>query len=398
MQDGWTLILRERPNRRVGRMNIASAAPPFAARQFAFLTLLALLATFLGACSERLPPQEPLPDLSLPGVTQIPRVTTLHRGVGRAWIGSVATAQAGPADRTPLAIFSLDGDLYRIGFDGSDPALIENTCGNSGNRSDARPASTTADGRWLLCDTNRLTLIPLPAAGSEATEHELHLLRLSGKENPHFPGRVTLSPNGRYLLLLTDDESGGCGVAFYELSAAHDNATLVAFLTIPGVISDGGFNGCGLSDPAWSPPSVDGSWLAFTRFGSGKGWGTFAFPLRPFLASIDSVAGHPMRLIVDPAQLIGLVDIGKDPLSPCWTLGPDRLQLNYIRGSIEQVSLATRQTRTIVTLPNRGQIDALAATPDNHGLIFAHGTIPLCPDCQAGETPSHLYIYTPADA
>jgi hypothetical protein len=105
-----------------------------------------------------------------------------------------------------------------------------------------------------------------------------------------------------------------------------------------------------------------------------------------------------MRLIVDPAQLIGLVDIGKDPLSPCWTLGPDGLQLNYIRGSIEQVSLATRQTRTIVTLPNRGQIDALAATPDNHGLIFAHGTIPLCPDCQAGETPSHLYIYTPADA
>ncbi|HEY7093591.1 MAG TPA: hypothetical protein VH393_10445 [Ktedonobacterales bacterium] len=96
------------------------------------------------------------------------------------------------------------------------------------------------------------------------------------------------------------------------------------------------------------------------------------------------------------------MDRGTNALDPSWTLGFDGLRLNYIAGqyqkTIEQVSLATRQTRTLVTLPDRGRIDALAATPDQRGLIFAHGRTPLCTECQAGETPSHLYIYTPADA
>jgi hypothetical protein len=379
-------------------MNIALAIPQSAKRRLSLAALVLLLVTLLGACSVRLPPQEPLPDLHLPGVTQIPSVTTLHRGVGRGWIGSVATAPARSATSAPLALFSLDGDLYQIGFDGSDPTLIENICGN---RKDARPASTTADGRWLLCDTDRLTLIPLPAAGDGETEHELHLLTTVGEEVMGFPGRVTISPDGRYLALLTD-ESGGCGVAFYGLSAVHDSATLVAFLTIPGVVVDNAFNGCRLDSPAWSPAGPDGSWLAFTRYQSGQGTGAVAFPLQPYLALIEATPIHPARFALDPTLLVELVAAPKDPLSPSWTLGYDGLRLNYItgafQGAIEQVSLATWQTRTLLKIGNRGEISALAPLPDHHGLIFAHGTIPLCPDCQAGETPSHLYIYTPADA
>jgi hypothetical protein len=375
-------------------MYISSAAKQRATRQLAFVALLALLATLLSACSTLLPAEPPLPDLHLPGVTQIPGVSSLHHGAGPGLIWKVATAQAGSSSSAPLALFSLDGDLYRIGFDGSDPALIESACDDGGG---ARPASVTADGHWSLCDLDKLTMIPLPAAGAGATEHDLHLLASVGKEVMGFTNSVTLSPDGRYLALLTDeDEFGECGVAFYEMSSAHDNATLIGVLAFP---TDSSFDGCLLVSPIWSPVGSDSSWFAFSRFRSG---GAVAFPLQPYLRSLESAPQRPARVTLDPSSLVGLVDRGTNALDPSWTLGFDGLRLNYIAGqyqkTIEQVSLATRQTRTLVTLPDRGRIDALAATPDQRGLIFAHGRTPLCTECQAGETPSHLYIYTPADA
>jgi hypothetical protein len=91
---------------------------------------------------------------------------------------------------------------------------------------------------------------------------------------------------------------------------------------------------------------------------------------------------------------------------PSWTLGSDGLRLNYITGlgvdTIEQISLSTQQTRTLVKIPSEhykdGILGGLAPAPDYRSLIFVHSRTPPCVECQTGETPSHLYIYTPADA
>ena len=112
-----------------------------------------------------------------------------------------------------------------------------------------------------------------------------------------------------------------------------------------------------------------------------------------------------MRLTLDTAQLVSVAQNGYAEPYPSWTVGSDGLRLNYITGVreniIEQMSLSTRQTRTLVTTPEEygdGVLNGLAPAPNNRSLIFIHGRGRLCPECLPGETPSHLYIYVPADA
>jgi hypothetical protein len=129
------------------------------------------------------------------------------------------------------------------------------------------------------------------------------------------------------------------------------------------------------------------------------------FPLQPYLQQIKA-SSHPMSFTLDPKQLLSVAQNDYAEPYPSWTLGPDGLRLNYITGSsrdaIEQVPLSTRQTRTLVKIPSAkygdGVLDGLASAPNFHSLIFIHGRGWVCPECDPGERPSHLYIYVPADA
>jgi hypothetical protein len=303
----------------------------------------------------------------------------------------------------PIVLFRLDKDLYRIGLDGSDPTPLGNDCSNSGSSG----FSTTADGHWLLCPnpehSGQLTLLPLPAADAKETEHTLHLPTPFGGEITQIATKITISPDGRYLALLTG-EFGGCAVALYSLPAAYDQASLVAIIYItgdPGSAPLGASGRCDLKGPAWSPDGPDGPWLAFSCTGRCS---VLAFPLQPYLQQIKS-SSHLMSFTLDPAQLVKVAENGYAEPYPSWTVGPDGLRLNYITGLreniIEQMSLSTRRTRTLVTSPGEygdGILDGLAPAPNFRSLIFIHGRGHLCPECLPGETPSHLYIYVPADA
>src|SRR5579859_1587191 len=83
-------------------------------------TLLILLALVMAAgCSGNLRPLPPLPDLQLPGVTQIPGITTLHAAPQSGYIRAVATYMS-PGQSAAQILFTLDSELYTVGLDGSD--------------------------------------------------------------------------------------------------------------------------------------------------------------------------------------------------------------------------------------------------------------------------------------
>lgn len=385
-------------------MHIASAATSRATRQRSFLVLLALLVTLLSACSAVIPPPGPLPELHLPGVSEIPGVSTLHPGVGRGDISGLGSA-IGTLDITtnpPIVLFRFDSDLYRIGFDGGDPMPLGRDCRDSGGSG----LSTTADGRWLLCPAypDQVTLVPLPAAAPHETEHTLHPLTPSGSGITQIVGNVTISPDGRYLALLTG-EFGGRSIALYSLSAAYDQVSLAAIICITSDRANAqlGVSGtCNFHGPAWSPDGPDGPWLAFT---CEYRCGVFMFPLQPYLQQTKS-SSQLMSFILDPAKLVSVAQKDYAEPYPSWILGPDGLRLNYIVGprvnTIEQLSLSTRQTRALVKIPSEdyraGILDGLAPAPNYRSLIFIHSRTPPCVECQPGETPSHLYSYFSADA
>lgn len=385
-------------------MNIVSAAPQPPMRRLTFMALIALLVTLLSACETPIPSPGPLPELYLPGVREIPGVSTLHPGVGRGIISGLVSAN-GTLDTTTypsIALFRLDSDLYRIGLDGSDPTPLGRDCRDSGGSG----FSTTADGHWLLCPAypDQVTLVPLPAADPHETEHALHLLTPSGSGITQVVGNITISPDGRYLALLTG-EFGGCSIALYSLSAAYDQAPLTASIYImsnsastqPGVSGTCDFHG-----PAWSPDGPDGPWLAFT---CGYRCGVFMFPLQPYLQQIKA-SSHLMSFTLDPAKLVSVAQNDYAKPYPSWTVGPDGLRLNYILGprvdTIEQLSLSTRQMKILVKIPSEdykdGVLDGLAPAPNYRSLIFVHSRTPPCVECLSGKIPSHLYIYVPADA
>jgi hypothetical protein len=217
-------------------------------------------------------------------------------------------------------------------------------------------------------------------------------------------GNITISPDGQYLAALTGD-FGGCAVALYSLSAAHDKTSLATIMYITG---DGGSaypsssGRCNFYGPAWSPNGPDGPWLAFS---CDSGCDVLAFPLQPYLQQIKASSQH-MSFTLDPKQLLNLVENDYAKPYPSWTIGADGLRLNYITGSsadtIEQLSLSTRQTRTLVKIPSAkygdGALEGLAPAPNFRSLIFIHGRGWVCLECDPGERPSHLYIYVPADA
>ena len=125
--------------------------------------------------------------------------------------------------------------------------------------------------------------------------------------------------------------------------------------------------------------------------------------LKPYLDRLVPTATQPIMFTLDATQVVHMADAPR-VRTLAWTRASDGLRLNYLPDydatAIWQASLTSDSPHLLFALPTDvpGHIGALAATPDGGSLVFAHTrTLPgLCPECQEGETPSHLYYFTPA--
>src|SRR5579859_5780389 len=77
------------------------------------LAHLGLLILLVG-CSGGLPAPQPLHDLHLPGVNQVPGITTIHKGINQGKISAVTTYQVADSSSTTHIVFLLDGGLYDV--------------------------------------------------------------------------------------------------------------------------------------------------------------------------------------------------------------------------------------------------------------------------------------------
>jgi hypothetical protein len=325
--------------------------------------------------------------LHLPGVTQIPGVTTLHRGIRRGNIVGLATAPSLVPGGAPRAIIAVDEDLFSIGFEGATLQSISTTCPME--RGVILRAS--ADGRWLFCQGQRLTALSLPDADTSTAEHALPLQTDTGTRIENLEDRWTVSRDGRYVAVLTSARSQ-CALALYAVAPTHDAAPLVALLLFPLSVSIPRLGNCHLSSPVWSPEGPTGAWLAFAHCeGHCTEW---AFPVQSYLNRIVAAKPQPVIFTVGSDSLQEVAG-ASEGFSLAWTVAPDGLRLNYLSSGIWQTSLTTSAPRLLLALPDgvAGYLGALAATPDGRGLVFAHSLWQdSCPECQGGETPSHLYV------
>jgi hypothetical protein len=352
----------------------------------AFLVTLAIAALAVSACSTPLPPPKPLPDLHLPGVTQIPGVTTLHHGPLRGIITALTTASSPAA--APRAIIDVDDELFSIGFDGSSPQSLPTAC----RVSHSILLRATSDGRWLYCASSTLVVVPLPGANANAAEHTLSLHTAGAADSQGLVDRLAISPDGRYLALLTVAQSH-CALAFYGVAPTYDAAPLLGTLLFPPSVAVPQLGECHLAAAVWSPPGPEGDWLGLTNCETACT--IMALPLRSYLSGLAIGSQTPVVWELDPLQLRNLTDVSGG-FSPSWTLAPDGLRLNFLHeSSIWQVSLSGGAPHVLLTLPAGipGSLSALAGTPDAQGLVFAHTLWQFtCPECESGAVPSHLYL------
>lgn len=360
--------------------------------------LLTICSLALSSCSGRFPPPKPLPDLHIPGVTQIPGVTTLHPGVGRGVINGLTIAPSLDPSGAPRAVIALDDELYSIGFDGNMPQRIFTNCVN--RYSVGAILLATADGQWLFCSGHIFTIDPLTRTGIGDAEHEIKLQTDTGAPVVNTFNHVTVSPDGHYLALVTN-EFADCAIAFYAVALTHDALTLLGVLPFPASLVASRLDQCKLSAPSWSPDAPGGPWLAFAH--CNVTCLIEALPLQPYLSRLAAPASKPITLSPDSLHLTTIANVD-GVISPSWTIASNGLRLNSLTNyralSIWQASLSGGTPRELLTLPDGvpGSISALAATPNDQSLVFAHTYIrpSLCPECQDGETPSHLYFFTPA--
>jgi hypothetical protein len=212
--------------------------------------------------------------------------------------------------------------------------------------------------------------------------------------------QVAVSPDGRYLALVTN-EILDCAIAYYAVAPTHDAVTLVGVLPLTAQMLGSTSTQCDLFAPVWSPDGADGPWLAFALCDSSCA--IEGLPLRPYLARLTSAASYPVMLTLDAAHVMYIAGAPR-ARTLAWSRASDGLRLNYLptydATTIWQASLTQYQPHLLLALPTNapGHISALAATLEGATLLFAHTrTLPgLCPECQEGETPSHLYYFTPS--
>ena len=113
--------------------------------------------------------------------------------------------------------------------------------------------------------------------------------------------QVAVSPDGRYLALVTN-EILGCAIAFYAVAPTYNAAKLVGVLPIGTLLRANTPTQCDPFAPAWSPDGPDGPWLAFALCdGSCAIEGV---PLRSYLAHLVPTAAQPVMLSLDAEQVV----------------------------------------------------------------------------------------------
>lgn len=334
--------------------------------------LSAAMCVAVAACSGTQPPQKPLTELHLPGVTQIEGITPLHALPRRGDILAVATyhpTQGVTADRI---LFSLDGDLYDVGVDGSGLRSLQVGCGD--------PVTISPDGQWAVCPGNAGLLLIGPITSSSPPQ--VQTIALDDSTPVGFPAWL---PDGRHLAVVTS--MNGCSIALYAASPSTDTFDLLALLTFPQFAKG---QECYIQGLAWSP---DGAWLAFAEESETSS--------QVYALSTVSVLSQLTRTTSVLHQTVSsamLVSLGANPTSspPSWSERGGQPTVSFVDRdwqTIVQVDPATRERTPLLKITD-GLLGPLAWTPDGQHLVFTQER-PLCIECAPSFTPSHLYVYTP---
>jgi hypothetical protein len=350
------------------------------------LTLTVPAAFALVACGGPPPPPAPLAPLRLPGVVAVSGVSGLHVGPGRGVIGQVAAYEPAGGAAAPRVLFTEDGELFDVGLDGTGLRSLRMSCDG--------PIAVAPGGRWVVCQTDGgIAISDLTAKPPDGGA----LLLTSSAYNPStgLLGSPAWSPDGRLLAVVTTLASG-CAVGVYVTTLPYRTIGLATVLDFPSLVLPGASRRCAISGLAWSP---DGRWLAFTQFGDHRPYEIDGL----LLASLPPLGTRPVTpptTITVPARL--LVPLGRSEVfaaPPSWSVLPSGLALTYpgpSERSIMRGAVPSGAAQTVLAV-GQGTIDALAWTPDGHGLVFAQGD-PGCAECAVVYRPSQLYVYTPPSA
>ncbi|HEV2238309.1 MAG TPA: hypothetical protein VGR57_16725 [Ktedonobacterales bacterium] len=333
-----------------------------------------LLLLTLVSCGGSPPPSPPLADLHLPGVTEIPGVSPLHRGPGTGEIEAV-NAYLPSGGGAARALVTIDAGLYDLALDGSRLHTLDISCG--------WPVTVSPDGTWAACrDWHTVSFLPLTDAAPAAHP------RVAPLPSDTVTNALDWLPDGHHLAVL--HTTNACAIVIYALDAASPSAlTLVSTLTFPMFAQASLQHTCSLQGFAWSP---DGAWLAVSSPHPAE---TDLISLRAWFPDLMRLTAVPSELTVTPAMLVRVdTTLAFAPLA--WSAQNGRLTLTYAnvelhQGQVRQFDVATRTSTILLSVPE-GYIPALSWTPDGKQMVFAQSP-GRCGECFK-EPPSRLYVFT----
>jgi hypothetical protein len=314
----------------------------------------------------------PLPDLHMPGVTEIRGLDAVQRN---RHIGFVTAYLPGGSQGARI-LFSADG-LFSVGMDGTDLHEIKHPPPCDG------PFAVTRDGKWAACaDWAGIARIALDLAP------QTDYWQLNIGPNMGTLRKPSWSPDGHALAAIIRPISAGCYVGLYQVSDDVKSGRLITLLSFPTFAGPNPTQPhCELISTSWSP---DGEWLAVVA----SGWQdriyvmSLAMPLRQSLG-----ADSPDVIKVTRQDLL-LVGLTQSSAPPTWSISGGKPAVTFVstdRSSIVQADPETAIETPLLTITSH-QICAVDATPDGARFVILQCS-PGNPDVEPPQ--SKLYVYTP---